>query len=368
MSTTQRPADRMAAVGSVRAQQGGPGPQALRQPARGRREDGDADGARRLHAPPGRLQRLGGALRPDRGQRPGRQGHVLRSGGRQGLPPPDLLRAARSRSTTCEGTTRCKHPSNSTAAPPCSTCCASATPAWSSRQRLGEWCGHAPVLEEDIALANIALDLVGQARALLTHAGAARGPRPRRGPARLPARRARLLQPARWSSCRAATSPSPCCATRWSPPGSSCCGSGWPTSSDARAGRHRRQGGEGGALPPAARRRLGRAPGRRHRRIARAHARRRSAQLWPLLRRAVRRRRGRRRGRAPAAWARAGRELQRRLARRDAARCSTRPRSQLPAEHAPSAAPASAACTASTWAILLAEMQHLQRAYPGGVW
>lgn len=38
-------------------------------------------------------------------------------------------------------------------------------------QRLSEWCGHAPVLEEDLALANIALDLVGQARLLLTHAG-----------------------------------------------------------------------------------------------------------------------------------------------------------------------------------------------------
>jgi len=35
-------------------------------------------------------------------------------------------------------------------------------------QRLGEWCGHAPVLEEDIALSNIALDLIGQSRALLT--------------------------------------------------------------------------------------------------------------------------------------------------------------------------------------------------------
>jgi ring-1,2-phenylacetyl-CoA epoxidase subunit PaaC len=40
---------------------------------------------------------------------------------------------------------------------------------WS--HRLSEWCGHAPVLEEDIALANHALDLLGQARALLTHAG-----------------------------------------------------------------------------------------------------------------------------------------------------------------------------------------------------
>ncbi len=39
-------------------------------------------------------------------------------------------------------------------------------------QRLGEWTGHAPVLEEDIALANMALDLVGQARAVLSHAGA----------------------------------------------------------------------------------------------------------------------------------------------------------------------------------------------------
>lgn len=38
-------------------------------------------------------------------------------------------------------------------------------------QRLSEWCGHAPVLEEDIALINMSLDLVGQARALYTHAG-----------------------------------------------------------------------------------------------------------------------------------------------------------------------------------------------------
>ena len=38
--------------------------------------------------------------------------------------------------------------------------------------RLSEWCGHAPILEEDIALANIALDLVGQANLLLTRAAA----------------------------------------------------------------------------------------------------------------------------------------------------------------------------------------------------
>jgi ring-1,2-phenylacetyl-CoA epoxidase subunit PaaC len=42
-------------------------------------------------------------------------------------------------------------------------------------QRLSEWCGHGPVIEEDIALTNIALDLIGQARLLLTHAGAIEG-------------------------------------------------------------------------------------------------------------------------------------------------------------------------------------------------
>ncbi len=42
-------------------------------------------------------------------------------------------------------------------------------------QRLAEWCGHAPILEEDIALANMALDLLGQARALLTHAARLEG-------------------------------------------------------------------------------------------------------------------------------------------------------------------------------------------------
>lgn len=41
--------------------------------------------------------------------------------------------------------------------------------------RLGEWCGHAPALEEDIALANTALDLIGQTRHWLTLAGEVEG-------------------------------------------------------------------------------------------------------------------------------------------------------------------------------------------------
>src|SRR5947207_6679357 len=38
-------------------------------------------------------------------------------------------------------------------------------------QRLSEWCGHGPVLEVDISLANLALDLIGQATYLLGAAG-----------------------------------------------------------------------------------------------------------------------------------------------------------------------------------------------------
>lgn len=37
-------------------------------------------------------------------------------------------------------------------------------------QRLGEWCGHGPVLEQDIAMTNIALDLIGQSRSLYQYA------------------------------------------------------------------------------------------------------------------------------------------------------------------------------------------------------
>ncbi|WP_244815001.1 1,2-phenylacetyl-CoA epoxidase subunit PaaC [Caballeronia sp. Lep1P3] len=39
-------------------------------------------------------------------------------------------------------------------------------------QRNAEWCSHGPALEEDIALANISLDLIGQARLLYSHAAA----------------------------------------------------------------------------------------------------------------------------------------------------------------------------------------------------
>jgi ring-1,2-phenylacetyl-CoA epoxidase subunit PaaC len=42
-------------------------------------------------------------------------------------------------------------------------------------QRLGEWVGHSPALEEDLGLANVALDMIGQARLLLSYAGEIEG-------------------------------------------------------------------------------------------------------------------------------------------------------------------------------------------------
>lgn len=42
-------------------------------------------------------------------------------------------------------------------------------------QRLSEWCGHGPILEQDIALSNIALDHIGQARMLLQYAAEQQG-------------------------------------------------------------------------------------------------------------------------------------------------------------------------------------------------
>ncbi|MEO5570190.1 MAG: 1,2-phenylacetyl-CoA epoxidase subunit PaaC [Bacteroidia bacterium] len=41
--------------------------------------------------------------------------------------------------------------------------------------RLSEWCGHGPILEEDIAMSNLSLDLIGQARMILSYAGEAEG-------------------------------------------------------------------------------------------------------------------------------------------------------------------------------------------------
>ena len=42
-------------------------------------------------------------------------------------------------------------------------------------QRLCEWCGHGPVLEQDMAMSNIALDLIGETRSLYQYAAELEG-------------------------------------------------------------------------------------------------------------------------------------------------------------------------------------------------
>ena len=42
-------------------------------------------------------------------------------------------------------------------------------------QRLGEWCGHAPTIEVDLSISNLALDLIGQATLFLGYAGEVEG-------------------------------------------------------------------------------------------------------------------------------------------------------------------------------------------------
>ena len=146
-------------------------------------------------------------------------------------------------------------------------------------QRLSEWCGHGPIIEEDIALANVALDLIGQARLLLALAGRLEGkgrdedalaflriepqylqPDDRRAAERATSRRTILRnflvaawQRELWQGLAIRPMPS---------------------------SRRSRPRPEGVALPPAARGGLDGAPRRRHRGIARAHATR-ARQLWP---------------------------------------------------------------------------------------
>ncbi len=84
--------------------------------------------------------------------------------------------------------------------------------------RLAQWSSCAPTLEDDIALTNIALDLLGQARALYARTAELDGTGRIRGRLRVPPRRARVRQLPRSSSRRTATSRPPssascCCST-----------------------------------------------------------------------------------------------------------------------------------------------------------
>ena len=89
-------------------------------------------------------------------------------------------------------------------------------------QRLGEWCGHAPSVEVDLSLANIGLDLIGQATHFLDSPARPRG---RAGTAtRWPSiATCSISATACWSSSRTAISPRPWRGNSCSRPGRKCC-------------------------------------------------------------------------------------------------------------------------------------------------
>ncbi len=231
-------------------------------------------------------------------------------------------------------------------------------------QRLGEWCGHAPILEEDIALTNMALDLIGQARGVLTLAGDQcpqdydedqlaflRDERDYLNPTLVELPRGdfaftvlRNAMVATWLKLL------------------------WERlrdSSDAelaaiagkalKEARYHQQHAADWVV------RLGDGTDESRRRM-----RGRAGAAVAVHARAVRGRRGRCRcpGQRPGPG---GQRTARALAGRDA-RDPRRGRPGAAQTTRPSAAAASAACTASTWATSSAEMQYLQRAFPGGAW
>ena len=153
--------------------------------------------------------------------------------------------------------------------------------------RLQQWCTNAPTLEDEVALANIALDLLGQARLLLTRAGQVDGSdRDEDAFAYFrdagEFRNVRLVELDNGDFAE--------CVVRLLRLRHVATGAARPPGELARPGRRGdcREGSEGGDLPPRLRRAVGRAPRRRHRALAGADGGRRRRAV-AVHRRAVRR-------------------------------------------------------------------------------
>ncbi|KAI1695938.1 phenylacetic acid catabolic protein [Ditylenchus destructor] len=282
----------MAPVGSLRPQQGGPGSQALRQPARARRQDGAADGARCLHP---RQEGVSIWVVPSSAivaSDPGEKSSYFDPMEDKVYRHPTFYDLPR-RWTTCEDRTMT----------------ASIQPGARAdvhyllrlgdaclvlSHRLSEWCGHSPILEEDLALTNTALDLLGQARALLTRAGQLNEQPLDEDQLAFLREERHYLNPVLMELPRGDFA-----FTQARKPGRGLLAAAAVDASAALVGcrgrRHRGQGGQGSPLPPAARGRMGRAPGRRQRGVHPPHAGRADAAVALRERALRRRRRGHRR-------------------------------------------------------------------------
>src|SRR6185312_10722011 len=195
-----------AALGSLHPQPQRARPQACRFAARDRCHAGAAGRARHLHPPRRRVVDLGGAVACDHRLRSCRKRHDVRACGIQDLSPPDLLRSSRrSRAYVNVIASAAKQSIGRHAGlwiasslsllamtmgavidMAVASISISETPlvlyalrraddALILGHRLSEWCGHAPMLEEDMALANMGLDLLGQARELYSYAAKVEG-------------------------------------------------------------------------------------------------------------------------------------------------------------------------------------------------
>src|SRR6056297_730857 len=158
---------RMAPVGSVHPRPARAEPPPCWQPARARRGNGGKERPRCLYPPQRGGVDLGGGKPPHHRHRPGRERSAVRAFGKQDLPPPDLFRHSRRR-----GAHVMAEPDKD------------ALFQFLLRigdntlilgHRVSEWCGHSPVLEEDIALANTALDMIGQTQMWLGYAAEVQG-------------------------------------------------------------------------------------------------------------------------------------------------------------------------------------------------
>ena len=330
---------------------------------------------------------------------PRREGPALRAGRRQGLPAPDLLLHPRRRpahvmsarhsgpATTCTttSTTACSSttsrgddsqwafgtdfedplagvdttvPDGVDAAALAAYCLMLGDDALVLSHRLCQWCSNAPDLEDDIALANIALDLLGQARLLLARAAAADptvvpalpegSPVPAEDALAFFREAERVPQRPAGRGRRTATSPTPssgCCCSRRS---------GWPRSSGSPTRRDpvlaaiAAKGVKELDLPPRLRRPLVRHAGPGHRGVAPPPAGR-AHRVWPLYAELPRRRRRRRRGSRGRRRARPGPRRGRRRAGRRSGSVSGRGHTEALGR-------------------MLAEMQVVARAHPQGLW
>src|SRR5262249_13778214 len=144
--------------------------QACRQCPCRRRRHGAAGSARRLHEARRGALDLGGTVDGDHGLRSRRQGHDVRADGVEDLSPSYVLQGAR----------RCREHVSGRGTAMADQALLLYTLRLADNglilgHRLSEWIGHAPLLEEELALGNIALDLIGQARALYAYAGVIEG-------------------------------------------------------------------------------------------------------------------------------------------------------------------------------------------------